>query len=489
MKLGRRLSARFGAAPTPVASEPDPGHELGPEPEPDEPCIPCGEGQVVRQFSLNPPAPRALGDGEVLDLAPGRQVAVVDGQVVLYDPIRSASHVLNPSAAAVWAAVDGRRTVVEVIDALEAETGVERARLDPDVRLALAGLLGAGILVADRRPALDADPELAARPAIAATATTPGADQARGAERGRAVSGRLLDQHRWPVVIGPVRAAGLDVLVRSDEATTAERLTSTLAALAPSPPGAPAPTVVSVREVGPGHVDRYRLYVGGRRHWRGRSTSDLVASVVSEITLLALARTPGHLLVHAGGVERGGQVVAIAGQSGRGKSTLTAALVQRGFAYLTDELLAVDPTTRSVLPYAKPLDLDPIACRQLDLVVDGERRAGKDRQPVPVAQLGAVSTGGTLVLVVLLDDEILDGEHAQAPPAVRDLLDLVGVTFGESFADEGALASLAGLAGSVPLLRLGRGPLDQMAAQVEAALDRVVGPEREGPGVSSSSSG
>jgi len=144
--------------------------------------------------------------------------------------------------------------------------------------------------------------------------------------------------------------------------------------------------------------------------------------------------------------------------------------VQLGFAYLSDELLAVDPTTRSVLPYAKALDLDPVSCQQLDLAVDRELRIGKNRQPVPVAQLGAASAGGDLSLVVLLDDEIRDSEHANAPPAVRDVLDLVGVTFPESFSDELALASLASIAASVPLLRLERGPIDHMAAQVEAAL-------------------
>ena len=74
---------------------------------------------------------------------------------------------------------------------------------------------------------------------------------------------------------------------------------------------------------------------------------------------------------------------------------------------------------------------------------------------------------------MLLDDEIRDTPEADASPAVRDLLDLIGVTFRESFARRAWRSTgWPGIAASVPLLRLERGPLDQMVAQVEAALER-----------------
>ena len=58
-------------------------------------------------------------------------------------------------------------------------------------------------------------------------------------------------------------------------------------------------------------------------------------------------------------------------------------------------------------------------------------------------------------------------ERAGASAAVRDVLDLIGVTFRRSFDDPSALARLAGLATRVPVLHLGRSSLDEMVAQVE----------------------
>ncbi len=460
MKLGRRLAALFGGDPASIDA--------------DEPCIPCGEHKRVRQFSLNPPAPREVTDHDIYRLVPGGQFAVVDGQVVLYDPARIRSHVLNASAATVWAAVDGQRTVAQIIDVLEADTGVDRATLGPDVRHALGGFVESRI-VTDEGPAQPgpaADPDGDRPPAWV------GERDAR-VERWAAVTRRRLDQRRWTVEIGPVRAAGVDVIVRSDEPTTAAVLTASLAALAPSPgPSSPAdghpdptsePVVISAHDNGRPGPSRYRVYVDGRRQWRGADPDDLLADVLSQITLAATSRTVGHLLWHAGGVERDGRVVAVTGQSGQGKSTLTAALVRHGFAYLTDELLAVDPANLSVLAYPKALDLDRPSCDQLGLTVADGPHTRKGRQPVPVARLGAASPGGQLALIVLLDDEIR-GDQADASAPVRDVLDLVGVTFRESFADQEALQWLATVAETVPTIRVTRGPVDQMVAQVMAAL-------------------
>lgn len=51
-----------------------------------------------------------------------------------------------------------------------------------------------------------------------------------------------------------------------------------------------------------------------------------------------------HLLFHAGGVALAGRGVLLCGPSGSGKSTLTARLLQAGFGYLSDEVIAVSPT-------------------------------------------------------------------------------------------------------------------------------------------------
>ncbi len=462
MKLGRRLGALFGNG----SAATDPGA--------DEPCIPCGQQQGVRQFSLNPAPPRVIDDDLRLALTTGPQYAVVDGQVVLYDPPRTRSHVLNPSAAAVWASVDGQRTVTELIDLLQADTGADRAVLDRDVRTTLAQFLDSQIVT-----------EVADAPTAPVPGAVPGAAaevagvQLRGADRWAATVTRLLDALDWTTAIGPARAGGIDLVARTNDATVGRLLHDALAALPPAGSGESGdpvePVVISVHDPGSGRARR--LYVDGRRQWSDPEPTALVEAVLEDLTQRVLAGTPGQLRLHAGAVERDGRVVAVAGFSGRGKSTLTAALVQRGFAYVTDEVTVVDPRTLEVSPYAKALDLDgpALALLGMDPLDDASaegRRDDKGRRAVPVPAFGATSSGGRLALVVLLDDEILDGENAGASEAVRDVLDLIGITFRESFADELALDQLAAIAASVPSVRIARAPLDQMADQVESALGR-----------------
>ncbi len=60
------------------------------------------------------------------------------------------------------------------------------------------------------------------------------------------------------------------------------------------------------------------------------------------------AQAHHYLVVHAAAIERDGRVAILPGAPGAGKSTLTAALVQRGWRLLSDEL---------VVPLARPINL------------------------------------------------------------------------------------------------------------------------------------
>lgn len=63
------------------------------------------------------------------------------------------------------------------------------------------------------------------------------------------------------------------------------------------------------------------------------------------------------LLLHAGVVERDGQAIILPAMPGSGKSTLTAALVQRGYRLLSDEFGAVDGDSGRLLPAVRPVAL------------------------------------------------------------------------------------------------------------------------------------
>jgi HprK-related kinase A len=69
------------------------------------------------------------------------------------------------------------------------------------------------------------------------------------------------------------------------------------------------------------------------------------------------AQAHQYLVVHAAAIERGGRVAIMPGAPGAGKSTLTAALVRRGWRLLSDELALIRPSDAHVVPLARPINL------------------------------------------------------------------------------------------------------------------------------------
>lgn len=63
------------------------------------------------------------------------------------------------------------------------------------------------------------------------------------------------------------------------------------------------------------------------------------------------------LLLHAGAVEREGRALILTGESGSGKSTLAALLGERGWRYLGDEFVLVDPASGALHPFPRPASL------------------------------------------------------------------------------------------------------------------------------------
>jgi len=126
-----------------------------------------------------------------------------------------------------------------------------------------------------------------------------------------------------------------------------------------------------------------------------------------------------------------------------------------------------------VLPYPKAIDLDVSSHELLGLALEpGEDVTWAHKRAVTPDRLGAVSAGGHLVLVVLLNDEIAPGAGSDTPPSpgANAVVELIGLTFGPSFSDDTTLDKLARIAASVPMLRLPRGTLAEACARIEAEL-------------------
>ncbi|MGR8930586.1 MAG: HprK-related kinase A [Gammaproteobacteria bacterium] len=64
-----------------------------------------------------------------------------------------------------------------------------------------------------------------------------------------------------------------------------------------------------------------------------------------------------YLLIHAGVLERNGFAILLSGVPGAGKSTLCAALMNRGWRLFSDEMAIVDLSTNELIPFVRPISL------------------------------------------------------------------------------------------------------------------------------------
>ena len=99
----------------------------------------------------------------------------------------------------------------------------------------------------------------------------------------------------------------------------------------------------------------------------------------------ATARVASHYLFHGAALSTSaGQGVILAGDAGLGKSSLTLALLQRGWGFLSDDVAAVDRTAGLLYPFPRPLGQRFAGCRP------GEKRlidAGEVALPCPACFL------------------------------------------------------------------------------------------------------
>lgn len=135
----------------------------------------------------------------------------------------------------------------------------------------------------------------------------------------------------------------------------------------------------------PGHTGtRYEHRVSAAGHILCRDGAPLrpagpaglvVPTLLWQVNRQAVASSAGIVPVHAAAAARGRAGVVLAGRSGAGKTTLVAGLVRAGLDYLTDEVVAIDPTTGRILAYPKPLSVK----------IGGRRLLEDLRRPTPAA--------------------------------------------------------------------------------------------------------
>jgi hypothetical protein len=199
------------------------------------------------------------------------------------------------------------------------------------------------------------------------------------------------------------------------------------------------------------------------------------------IPIAALQR--GYLCLHATVVDIDGAAVAIAGESGAGKSTTAAALTQRGHHLIVDDTAIVDLTPHGpvVLPFERPVHLTEDATTMLGIPTEGLEHDPRSNKRLwnPLAQPVAhdpVALGAIVLLdpngTGTVDAEALTGANKVAQVAHHAARRNTAI---ELLGPQGVLACLAALCEAVPVWMVRRPPQSPTLDAVADAIETVAG--------------
>ncbi len=152
------------------------------------------------------------------------------------------------------------------------------------------------------------------------------------------------------------RALSYAFRVRTNDARAGRWLEPLLAPFS-APPNGVRPAVYSLVSSPAGR--EHDVFLDGRQAHRSESLDLALDWVVWSAGDEAVERTERFLALHAGAVSWRGSGVLLPAPPNSGKTTLVAALIQRGFRYLTDEYAVVDLGSGRLHPFPRPLWLAP----------------------------------------------------------------------------------------------------------------------------------
>jgi hypothetical protein len=180
-----------------------------------------------------------------------------------------------------------------------------------------------------------------------------------------------------------------------------------------------------------------------------------------------------YLAVHAAAAEHNGTAVVLAAPSGLGKTTLCAALVKRGWRYLSDELAPIT-ADHVVLPHPKPLTVKASGWSLLG--TSAAEPHGAQRRYVRPDELGATVAPASPVAALLFVAYRSGPGQLQPLGTTATALALAGQVHTPTVMD---LRAVGALASSVNGFALGCDDLDVAARHVETA--RQAAPRRARP--------
>ena len=233
-------------------------------------------------------------------------------------------------------------------------------------------------------------------------------------------------------------------------------------------------------------VARYLVTAGGEVVVEPRDDADevMLRAWLLGPVLGILCHQRGLFPLHASCVRIAGHAVALTGRPGAGKSTLAAALVQRGHGLVSDDVCAIDVAASggpTVLPSFPRLKLWEDAMARLGIAAEGVPRGPSDRPKFHFCQPGPFDLSpARLRAIYLLDrmprggsDAIRPERGAHAAHALATEIFRPGIGF--RLASKAAVLDAAmRIASAVPVMRMplrpDEEPLGATAARIEADL-------------------
>ncbi len=373
---------------------------------------------------------------------------------------------LNPTAAAVWAEIDGRRDVSEIAEVLALRYDRPALELVPDVQEVVAEYGNLGLL-----DGVEATVAPAAR--IQPPAPQPKSESALADRMSSA-----LDGAAWSMDLRSCQGLGFQFGVRVEDADLGHYLE---AVLAPLMRGEHEEAVCSAGEYsvrGPHpRSGAYRIYFGPTRIHSTTSPAASAEFLLWHVNRMVIDADESQTLFHAAGatISTGGGIL-IPGHMNAGKSTLVAGLVRSGLGYLSDEAIALDHLAGDLVPFPKSIGLDrgswtvlPEFAPEPDSAAE---RFQETRWQVPPDVVRSGSVAGRTPLAFIIATRHEPGAETSidvlAPADALSLL--LEQTFGLGDGDA-AFHSLAEIVDRTECYQLVSGDLDEAVA----AVRRVVG--------------
>ncbi len=405
--------------------------------------------------------------------------AELDGQIVLYDPARHQAHLLNPTASAILASIDGRADTTDIAHTLADLFDVPATRINGDVLQTIESLADRHLI----RPAGTND--------SSAVEPLPDAAMVMAATHGVAPVLRTdsdVPPGEWRFASPCFAALDLRFAILTNDEELGRYLTDLLADLVVSEPPQLWYAVSPQRATDPPESalvnDLYDLRLGSSPpSISSRSLSAVIGRLLWDYNHRAITTAKAPLLLHASAARTPTGAVICPAPADSGKSTLITALVLHGFDYLTDECASIDPSTLSVRCYPKPIGLDPGSWPLFpDVVVPDQRQPIKAWLRASTMRMGSelfaersarIEPGtGVPIAAIVFNRYVTNGGSnlAERLAPAEVVVRLARNTFRLAENPRDGLRSLVKIAGAVPAYELAVDDLGVACAAVEALL-------------------